>query len=174
MLAFEEPKNKKHLKSNIWQQQVRPYHPTSIGGKAVNLHVCPGRKWIDEYLQKEDTVEIIASVLPQEELGHEPIYAFFPTQEQQESLMAAKDKVLDMFYANHKKTHKDWLHERTFVSATATAHEYFKYRMFVTKDMRVIANSRRVHQINCAMLAYATESQKLTALELQQHRKENG
>ena len=80
--------------------------------------------------------------------------------------MAATDKPLDCFYALHEGVYKEWLHDNTWVSSSQTAHEYFQLRMFVRKDMRVIADSRRVHQMAVTLHKYSTDDYKLTNFEL--------
>ena len=174
MLLFAEIRNKKKMRENLWDRLVKPFHPTSVGRVALNIHVCPGRKWIDEYLIKEAGVEVIGCHLPNESLGDPSILTFFPTEAEQEKLMAAKDVVIDLFYNKHEIAYKEYLKDRSFVSSSATAHEYFLHRMFVGKDMRVIADSRRVHQLSVALHRYASDCCKLTALELQTHNRENG
>lgn len=168
-IFFPKPQDKKVLRQNIWGRYVKEYHPTSIGKFAVHIQACPGRKWLDEYLKKEDTVQVIADVLPEDLDELE-----FPSEEVQERLMEAKEKVVDVFYSTHEVTYKEWLKEQVWVSSTETAHQYFLDRMFVRKDMRVICDSRRVHQMAVALHRYSTDSNKLTAKELGEHRKEAG
>lgn len=169
-MFFEEPRDKKKLRENMWDRQVKPYHPTSIGRIAVHIQSAPGRKWIDEYLKKEDNVEVVLSHLPEDTTE---LDGYFPSEETQAILMSAKDKTVDCFYATHEVVYKEWLHENTWVSSTHTAHEYFKMRMCVRKDMRCIADSRRVHQMACMLHSYATDSYKLTSAEICAHVKEN-
>lgn len=169
-IFFNDVRDKKKMRENLWDRQVRPYHPTSIGRVAVNIHAAPGRKWIDEYLHKEDNVEVILSDLP---VDLHDLDEYYPSQEVQDMLLSAKEKTVDCFYAVHEVAYKEWLHENTWQSSTQTAHEYFGLRMFVRKDMRVIADSRRVHQMAVALHKYSTDSYKLTNLEISTHIKEN-
>ena len=169
-MFFEAPRDKKKLRENLWDRQVKPFHPTSIGRIAVHIQSAPGRKWIDEYLAKEEHVEVVLSHLP---VDTADLDEYFPSEETQAFLMSAKDKTVDCFYATHEVVYKEWLHDNTWASSTATAHEYFKMRMFVRKDIRVIADSRRVHQMACALHSYSTDSYKLTNLEISTHVKEN-
>lgn len=169
-LFFKDPRSSKKLRENIWDRQVKPHHPTSIGRVAVHLQASPGRKWLDEYLLKEDSRDLLLDTLPDEK---DELTPFFPSAETQAALMAAKDKVVDVFYATHEVVYKEWLHENVWVSSTETAHEYFLMRMFERKDIRVCADSRRVHQMAVALHRYATGSRKLTNLEISTHVKEN-
>ena len=95
---------------------------------------CLNTKWLDEYLKKEDTVQVLAGALPQD--------LKFPSEGVQERLMEAKEKVVDVFYSTHEVTYKEWLKEQVWISSTETAHQYFLDQMFVKKDMRVICDSR--------------------------------
>lgn len=169
-LFFETARDKKKLRENLWDRQVKPYHPTSIGRIAVHIQSAPGRKWIDEYLAKEEHVEVVLSHLP---IDTNDLDEYYPSEETQALLMSAKEKVVDCFYATHEAVYKEWLHEQTWVSSTQTAHEYFNWRMFVKKDIRVIADSRRCHQLSLALHRYATDSYKLTNLEISCHVKEH-
>lgn len=169
-MFFKEPRDKKKMRENLWARQVKPFHPTSVGSAACQVQAAPGRKWIDEYLHKEDTVERVLSVLPDD---LDDLNEYYPDEATQQMLMAAKDKTVDVFYATHEVVYKEWLHENTWSSSTQTAHEYFCMRMFVRKDMRVIADSRRVHQMAVALHKYSTETYKLTNLEISAHVKEN-
>lgn len=170
-MFFDENQDKKKMRENLWARQVKQYHPNSIGKFAVHIQACPGRRWLDEYLQKEDSRELVISDLP-EDLSD--LDEYFPSQEVQDRLIQAKDKVLDVFYAQHEVVYKQWLVEMNYVSTTKVAHEYFHHRMFVSKDMRVNADSRRVHQMAVALHRYSIDSAELTAQEIQQHDKENG
>lgn len=169
-LFFETPRDKKKLRENLWDRQVKPFHPTSIGRIAVHLQASPGRKWIDEYMSKEDNVEVVMTHMPEDTTE---LDGYFPSEETQAILMSAKDKVVDAFYATHEVVYKEWLHENTWVSSTQTAHEYFMLRMCVRRDMRCIADSRRVHQMAVMLHKYCVQTTKLTNLEISAHVKEN-
>lgn len=172
-LFFKDSRDKKKLRENIWDRFVKPYHSTSIGRIAVHIQAMPGTKWIDEYLLKEEGVEVLEQVLPPAKADLEE---FIPTQEVQDMLIKAAEKEqksTDPFYAMHEVAYKQWLHENTWVSSSQTAHEYFQWRMFVKKDQRVVADSRRVHQMAVALHKYSTDSYKLTNLEICCHVKEN-
>lgn len=168
-IFFPKPQDKKKLRENIWGRYVKEYHSTSIGKFAVHIQASPGRKWLDEYLKKEETVQVLENELPENLDDLE-----FPPQDIQEQLMKAKEEVADVFYLAHEVKYKEWLKEQVWVSSTETAHQYFLMRMFVRKDMRVICDSRRVHQMSVALHRYSTDSNKLTAKELLEHRKEVG
>lgn len=161
-MFFEENQDKKKMRENLWARQVKQYHPTSIGKYAVHIQACPGRKWLDEYLKKEDSREEVLVDLP---LDSSLLDEYFPSEEVQQLLIAAKDRVVDVFYAQHEVVYKEWLGEMKYESSIRVAFQYFKNRMCVRKDMRCIADSRRVHQMACMLHHYSTDSDKLTAQE---------
>jgi len=170
-IVFEKARDKKKIQSNIWGRMVKPHHPTSIGKYAVHIQACPGLLWLTEYLKKDQGVEIIDEYLPE---TLDMLEGYFPTEEEQVQLMACtEDKVSDPFLAMHEVVYKQWLTENTWVSSSETAHQYFKLRMYVRKDLRAVMDPRRVHQMACALHAYSVESYALTAQELNQHVKEH-
>lgn len=164
-MFFLDNKNKKNINDTVWKI-VRQFHGNSVQRYAVHLQVSPGRKWVDEYLQKEDGVEIILNSLPPDT---SLLDDYFPDEEVQAALVKSSkkdDKVWDTFYHYHEIKYKEWLDERTYVSSQQTAMEYFHYRMFVTKDMRVNADSRKVIQQSLALHRYSSGEYKCTAKEL--------
>jgi hypothetical protein len=169
-LFFKEPRDKKKLRENIWMRMVKPFHPTSIGRVAVHIQAMPGLDWVKQYLGKDPNREIEVAILP-DDLDN--LLVYLPTEDEQVALMAATDKVLDVFYNQHEIMYKQWLTDNTWISSTETAHQYFRLRMFVRKDMRVIADSRRVHQMAIALHKYSTDSYHLTNLEISTHVREN-
>lgn len=170
---YTDNKSKKSLQEYTWRQVVQPYHPSSVGKFAINIHSSPGRKWIDEYLKKEEDVEIVLSILP---TNLSDLDEYFPDEELQASLVASAkkdEKVWDTFYHYHEIKYKEWLTEKTWVSSHQTAMEYFHMRMFVWKDMRVNADSRKVRQMALALHRYSTSDYKCTAKELREITEEN-
>jgi len=164
-MFFSENKNKKNMCDTIWKI-VRQFHGNSVQRYAVHIQVSPGRKWIDDYLHKEDGVEVILSTLPPDLTL---LDSYFPDEEVQAALIQSakkEDKVWDTFYHYHEIKYKEWLTERSFFSSHQTAMEYFHHRMFVTKDMRVNADSRKVMQQSLALHRYSTGEYKCTAKEL--------
>jgi len=177
-LFYDECKNPKNMKDTIWKH-IKQYHPTSIAYVAVNIHAMPGKKWLDEYLNKDSTRDEITTKIPineDREVDWAELEKFIPSETIQNTLMGAskkKDGPTDTFYGYHEVEYKAWLEKNTWVSSTQTAAEYFGYRMFESKDMRVIADSRRVHQMSVALHKYSTDSGKLTNKEISMHVQEN-
>lgn len=160
----EEPIDGVAARSNIWQRYVKKWHPDSIGRVAVQNQACPGRKWVDEYLEKTTPAEEDTQCDLPENL--DDLNEYFPTKEQQEELKKLSNRVFDEFFSTHEMCYRKWLEEHTWHSTMQTAMEYFHWRMFVQKDMPVVADSRKVHQWGVALHRYTVEDYKLTPKEL--------
>lgn len=169
----DDVQNARSIHDTLWKL-VKPYHPTSIGRVAVHVQACPGRKWINEYLQKESTREVLVNNLP---TNLDELDDYFPDEEVQQVLREKhsnrKENVLDPFYATHEVHYKDWLHDNAKVSSQIDALEYFKWRMFVKKDMRVVEDRRRLMQKALCLHEYAMEVQEPTPNERRQYLSEN-
>jgi hypothetical protein len=77
---------------------------------------------------------------------------------------------VDAFYNNHTMAYTPWLLlKNELESSTLLAHSYFNYRMFVDKDMRVIADTHKVHEMAVGLHRYYTGAPALTALEISIH-----
>lgn len=94
-LVLERPQPKKHLRNNIAQRYVKPYHcPTTDGtilSVAVNMHVMYDHGWYEEYLRKEEDVEVCLEHYVKDE-----VTTYFPTVEQQQQLQELQDANLTM------------------------------------------------------------------------------
>lgn len=86
LLCFETRRVKHHLQQYIWQNHVKPYHPTSIQKVAVVINTAFDHKWYDEYLQKEGDKEVLVD-------KWDPTHAkkYLPTLQEQEDLLTAKE-----------------------------------------------------------------------------------
>lgn len=157
-------------KQNLWDRQVKKFHPDSIGRAAVQNQACPGDKWVREYLHKTgEHAQLVEMQLPNDLAELEE---FYPTQEEQAKLQMLSTRVYDTFFSSHEVHYKAWLLENTWCSTCQTAMEYFHLRMFVRKDMPVNADSRKVHQWAVALHRYTTEDYKLTPRELRSMQEE--
>jgi len=137
VLLFKEPRSSKKLHENLWDRQVKPHHPDSIGKHAVKVQVCPGNKWYLEYLQKETDREVL-----QDNYVPADAESYFPTQAVQEALVAT---------GKRKGMACPWLEEdvqtwatTTYENSTIGALMYLKHRMFVAKNMVPLADKRKL------------------------------
>lgn len=170
---FDDNQNPKSLHDTLWKL-IKPFHATSLPRVAVKVQASPGRLWLDTYLKKESTREVVLQQLP---TNLDDLDEYFPSEEVQTALVNLKkkeDKAYDPFYSYHEVVYKEWLHENTWVSSIQTAQEYFHWRMFDKKDMRVVIDCRRVFQMAKALHRYSTEDWKLTAEELRKVNNEIG
>jgi len=137
VLLYKDSRCSKKIQDNVWQRMVKPFHPDSIGKVAVKVQVCPGNKWYDEYLQKEQDVEILVDTYDRE-TSHE----FFPTAAVQEALMAT---------TKHKGVACPWLEHdvetwaaSTFPNTSEGALMYLSHRMYVAKNMVPLSCPRKL------------------------------
>lgn len=88
IMLYRDHKEKKQLRNNIWTRYVSPFHSPerdgSIGSIAVKMQVAPGPAWYDEYLRKEDDVEVVAS-----HWDVAAVSAYFPDADTQSLLQAS-------------------------------------------------------------------------------------
>lgn len=171
-IYFKDNRDPKNIRDTLWKK-IKSYHPTSIGRHALHIQACPGRKWVDEYLTKYESSEVVFSNLPE---NLDDLEDFFPDETVQEILKKKSqrdEKTVDVFYAAHEIEYRKYLEEQTFVSSSETAHEYFLWRMCVRKDMRVIADDRRLFQMSKMLHRYTIEENKLTVKEKRHHNEEH-
>lgn len=88
LVLYTAKREKSVLQNYIWQNQVKPYHPDSIQKWAVLVTAAYDFDWRDEYLHKEDTVELLV-----EKWDDAHCDKYLPTMEEQEALSEAKDCV---------------------------------------------------------------------------------
>lgn len=135
-MIFSESRLPCKLKSNIWDRLVKPFHPDSLAARAIKVQVMPGNKWYDEYLRKEQEVQVLSSTWDREKAE-----SFFPTPSEQESLVAL---------AQRKGQACPYLTEdieawsgSTFENTPEGALAYLKHRMFVLRNLQPIADPRK-------------------------------
>lgn len=94
-LVLERPQAKKHLRNNIAQRYVKPYHNKEKDGTelshAVHMSVMYDHGWYEEYLRKEEHVGVILDHYVKDD-----VTPLFPTAEQQRQLQTFEDANLSM------------------------------------------------------------------------------
>lgn len=127
---------------------MKKYHPSCYMKKALVLTTQYNHKWYDEYLLKEVDREVIYDNYNREAVGE-----CFPSQEVQDRLQAirAHSNIGDKFYSGHEER---WIEHSPDDTSYESACEYFQYRMYVERDMTVIADKRRLGQIAWALYEY--------------------
>lgn len=169
VLYYKYPMNKTKLRENIMTRKVKPFHPDA-GRAAVNLHVCPGRKWVDEYLRKEESVREISKKLP---ANLDDLNDRYPSPETQALLIAASEgQAQDTIMAMHSSRYGEFLEGRA--STTMLAHEYLNWRMYVKHDLRHIEDYRFVFRKAIALHKWHTQDQSLEPEVEIMHRRYNG
>jgi len=137
VLLYKDSRSSKKLHENIWDRQVKPYHPSSKGSVAVKIQVCPGNDWYDTYLQKESDCTVLLDNYDREEA-----LAYFPTPAVQEALMA-KGKLSGLASPWLEQDTTTWA-AGTFDNTPSGALMYLKHRMFVLKNMQPLADKRKL------------------------------
>ena len=153
MVIFKEPKEGKRIQDDVWRK-VRKYHPTSIGGIAVKVQVCPGNKWYDEYLQKESSREVFA-----DNWDRDAAVEFFPSESEQQFMMSKDKGPKDRFI---NELVESWVAAENGSSFLA-ALSHLRHRQYVSQVMRCILDERRERQIARAMYMYRNKIDDVSA-----------
>lgn len=159
VMLYKDPRTSRKIQDNVWQRFVKPFHPDSIGRIAVKVQVCPGNKWYDEYLQKEQAVTV-----HHDAYDREAALDYFPTQAVQEALMATHE---------HKGVACAWLEQdvitwsgSTFENTPEGALMYLNHRMYVVKNMVPIACPRKLTEKSLMYWKYRNQVISPTEREL--------
>jgi len=148
-LIFTEARSKQRLQEDLWKRIVKPFHGDSIGKFAVVVTNMYNHEWYESYLKKEAGVEVLQS-----RYDTEAITSLFPTREQQEYYQATLGKrVSDVTMHGHSVLYLEMFSSNHSFS---TCLLYLRTRMFKLKDMMVIQDERRVHQLAMALYRYVT------------------
>jgi len=136
LLVFKKDMDPRHLKTNVWDRFVKPYHSDSLARRAVLVQVCPGNDWYDQYLQKEGSREILSDTW-----DREAAQEHFPPPAIQEALIEKKKR------GGHACP---WLTDdviawegSTFENTPEGALMYLKDRMFVKRNLVPISDPRK-------------------------------
>lgn len=130
---------------------VREYHPDAIRRVAMNKHVMYDHGWYDEYLKKDQNVQVIWDNYPKDEVAK-----FFPTEQEQEQLMSrvvesSTDAPKDPRYA---RLCREWTEYEPVDVSYEAAVRFLKYVMFAAKTETVISDHRRMCQTAWALWHY--------------------
>lgn len=140
-------KETKHWKEQ-WVAIMIKYHPDSNKKKGVDVRVMYDHRWYDEYLKKEQGVQVIYDKYNCENVG-----ACFPTEEDQTKLQTISHKCVtgDKHMAEHEER---WIDYSPDDSSYESAVEYFKWRMNYQRDMQVIRDKRHLCNFAYALYEY--------------------
>lgn len=152
VLVFDAHREKKKLQENITNRIVKKNgHPDAKNGIAVYVQVCPGHKWYDEYLRKEQGVNILY-----DKYERDAVTNYFPSDAIQEYLQvrSASGGPADKHMAEHKRR---WIERFPDDSSYECAIQYIKHRMYVLEDMMIIQDKRRLNQLCYALYEYRNQ-----------------
>lgn len=151
-MIFSTHREKKKLQENINNRIVRKTgHPSAKNGLATQVQVCPGHKWYDEYLRKEEGVIVLHDAYDREHV--EP---YFPEVALQEYLQnhTRSSGPADKYMAEHKR---QWIDRFPDDTSYESAIQYLKHRMYVLEDMIIIQDKRRLCQLAYSLYEYRNQ-----------------
>lgn len=165
LMCRKEEAMKYSLHDHVWKHYVRPFNEECVGVKAVKFDILYNAEWSTWYLSKEEDHELVDKNY---DVALESDY--YATQEQQAILIRERDinASCDPFYARHKERFLEWNRRDTngpgvdvggynsYPVTTQRCIEYFYWRMFVDKSMKVISDARRVRWLGRALERYVT------------------
>lgn len=137
VLVYKQPMLGRKIHENIWERQVKKYHPDAQGKYAVKVQVCPGHEWYDTYLQKHKETQVLIDTYDRDKITD-----FFPTQAVQEALQT-KAAISRQAAPHVTRDVNEWI-ESKFENTPEGALSYLKNRMFVIRDMVPIADKRKL------------------------------
>lgn len=152
ILIFGSHREKKKLQENITNRIVKKHgHPEAKNGVAVYVQVCPGHKWYDEYLKKEE-----GRILLYDNYDRESVTDYFPTEAVQEYLQThtRSNGPADKHMAEHKRR---WIDRFPDDGSYECAIQYLKHRMYVLEDMMIIQDKRRLNQLAYSLYEYRNQ-----------------
>lgn len=123
IMLYPNHMEKKQLRNNMWTRYVKPHHADdgSRGSVAVLMQVAPGPRWYDEYLRKEDEVEVVTT-----KWDNVLTAAYFPDAHTQSILQASNTKgSRDGWIASHLDDYKSKYDENTFDAAYTYTFGWF-------------------------------------------------
>lgn len=140
------PRQSSNIHDDVWKRHVRPHHGDSIGRYAVVVTVMYNHDWHTSYLRKEEGCEVLI-----DRYDPDLVSTFFPTPEQQEKLIQTKGKrIADTYVHSLSAAFQEFTEE----CSPGSALDYLRTRMFITHDMAVILDERRLRQLALALYRY--------------------
>jgi len=139
VLVFKEHREARKIQENVYQRFVKPFHPTSIGKFAVQVHVLYSHAWYDTYLQKETGREILWDTYDREKIEH-----YFPAQATQEFLQTTGRKRKGTEAATYITDHVSGWESSEFENTPEGSLCYLKHRMFNLRDLVPLADKRKL------------------------------
>lgn len=120
IMLYDKPQQYRTLRNNMWTRRVQPFHKDdgSIGKFAVKLQAAPGSDWYDEYLRKEEGVQVLAT-----KWDGDHVADYFPTAEQQQVLQdLARKGSPDGWIATHLDDFKSSIEDGVYTWAKSYAY----------------------------------------------------
>jgi len=156
LMCFPSPREGRRIHDDLFYY-VKKFHPDSIGKFALKVQCCPGNKWRDEYLNKDAGRTVLS-----DNWDVDKVVDYFPTDSEQADLRAmCTSKIADKYIHGLVTGWTEDSTEITFLSALS----YLRYRQFVVKNVKCIADPRRERQIARLMYMYRRGTREVTAAD---------
>lgn len=139
VLVFKEHRDARKIQENVYQRFVKPFHPSSIGKYAVQVHVLYSHAWYDQYLQKEPGRQVLWDTYDREKIEH-----YFPSVPTQEFLQTSGRKRKGPEAASYITEHVSGWESSGFENTPEGSLCYLKHRMFTLRDLVPIADKRKL------------------------------
>lgn len=170
LMCYQNGVVKRNIADTIWKRFVKPECPESIQRIAVRVDVNYDNRWIKEYLCKESTCQqVFTNYDPTRESE------FYPPEEIQVELqnIAIVNASCDPVYTEHEQRFNEWLKTKVINRPGCLPYhpkptpelccEYFKYRMYVQRDMKVIEDERRLFRKSYCLYEFSTKNTTVCA-----------
>jgi len=136
-MIFKKARTGPKLENNLHERFIKPFHADSPQRFATKVQVCPGNNWYNEYLTKEQDVQVLSTSWdPEAATDH------FPTQQVQEALQA-KSKMASVSSPHIEKRVAEWI-ASSFENSPEGSLCFLKHCMYVDKSMIPIADPRKL------------------------------
>lgn len=128
-------------------------HADSLPKVAVVVNAMHDHLWYEEYLKKENDVQVLYDTYDADEVGKH-----FPSADIQRELQAIRDinRAGDPRFANLHVKFLEWYQGDLRAVSFEHTFEFLNRLMYVDKTHRVIQDPRKVHQACLALYRYVT------------------
>lgn len=170
-VCFKQPIASKHINETLWSH-VAPRHPTAIKTVALKTTVQYNMKWYDDYLLKDPDRTVLFEKMSGDYIN------YFPTQEEQQALIAAKaakrpisNDSKDPWFSRHEVA---WEEMYPSDASYQSAVRYLNYCMNTARSMPVIKDRRRFCETAWALHRYRTHAIEPTTYDLNFEHQQTG
>lgn len=141
------PTAKGSIVGHIWKNLVKPVHTDAIRSFAVKGNAMVDHAWYDEYLQKENTKQVVLNRYERDE-----VTKFFPTEEEQKILMEHVLRGTNDRTNRYIKLAHEWEDAKPDGGNLLCCHHYLAKRMYgIEADLDPITDPVKMRQFVVAV-----------------------